>query len=926
MKQDQDPNGHGRDKNRSGAEPDEPLRIVPEVGEHKDDSNVLRSFTDPGGTVARGATAREAIEQFLARRGKDLKADAADMREVSSAEGVNTLRIRYQQFHNGVPVLGTTLQAVADLTLASVVQVDNAVDTDLAGAPAPNDAKHPSDLTAAALAPFQKDYESAQVTGTTQAYLRYTERPTVPETDYPTATVSLLSAGAPPDAAVHLVQDMTVETSGPFEVFRVVVDAVTGELMWVALLGKYVVADMRVFSPDPVTESNSAALHGGSSAATLNPFRHAVQAEIDPPSEGTFRLEGTWVRSRDWDTPNFNQPAENAASFNYETYPADRRFLSVNAYYWLDSAARYLRSLGNPTLNANMKRVDVDAQALNGADNSEWLGMTVPPRIRFGEGGAPDAGDFGVIVHEYVHGVFDWLEANHGGSGSYEHSICDVLPAVFRDRFNLAGNRRTETFPFDNNATNRWSTERTLDRVERFDDAGFGGYAINLRNSMLGTALWQCYLGMGGDSPEPGVRVQAADAIIRTMMEMLLIVPDDNSTGAAHAVSMAQGCITADTALTGGLYSKVMDEAFIDRGLWVRRAVDLYISDSAGDSGDIPSPGPHWTSPDIWVRNVDIAAGDNPELGHQAPVNNQPNYLYVRVRNRGTRPAPAGTFRLETFRCDPGTGMIWPTHFQSIGQLVIPDPVPPGGSVRVGPFIWTPQTTGHEGLLAVVHGAPDPSITATLNGQVPHHLLVRFDNNVGQRNMTSQMVVPGGRTRTSLTLRGGVGTTANSWQLDATALPQDTKITLHLPRRVVEPATLSGFTGTAGTDTGSALTMSGASTGAIGGFPLLSGELVDVEIVTDFPHEAEHLRVYPMVAAQHQDGVPAGRLTVEITAVKEPGDFFFGNPDSNEVHVSSCTLWPGLGPGSKVPFLQLQDALARGYTGCASCLPHTNTG
>lgn len=123
------------------------------------------------------------------------------------------------------------------------------MDLDLAGAPVPTDAKRLSDLTAAALAPFKDNYESAEITDATQAYLRYTERPTVPRTDYPTATVSLLSSGAPPDAAVHLVQDLTVETGGPFEVFRVVVDAVTGELLWVALRSKYVAANMQVFSP-----------------------------------------------------------------------------------------------------------------------------------------------------------------------------------------------------------------------------------------------------------------------------------------------------------------------------------------------------------------------------------------------------------------------------------------------------------------------------------------------------------------------------------------------------------------------------------------------------------------------------------------------------------------------------------------------------
>ena len=174
---------------------------------------------------------------------------------------------------------------------------------------------------------------------------------------------------------------------------------------------------------------------------------------------------------------------------------------------------------------------------------------------------------------------------------------------------------------------------------------------------MLATALWDCYLGMGGDSQYESVKLKAADAMIRTMMEMLLIVPDSSTNDLTHTVSMAQGCITADIALTGGLYAKVMDDAFIDRGLWNLRQTDVYIHDSSADTGNLPSPIPHWTSPDIWVRNKHTGVGENPADGHQEPITNQLNYLYVKVRNRGTAAAAANTLTLEAFHCDPGTGM-----------------------------------------------------------------------------------------------------------------------------------------------------------------------------------------------------------------------------------------------------------------------------
>ncbi|MEU1935511.1 hypothetical protein ACH49O_08035 [Streptomyces coeruleorubidus] len=913
-------------RNMPGPEAGQPLRMVPDAGEHADADGVLRTYVDPGATLTRAPTARKAIDRFMRARSKDLKTDRIDLREVDSAEGAATLRVRYQQFHHDLPIVGATVQAVADVKQAAVIQVDHTAEIDVADAPDPGAAQPLDAVRKSALAPFQGDFESAGVIRDELVYLRDTTRPPLPDTDYPTASIALLKKGRKPDGALHLVHDLLVETTGPFEHFRVAMDAVSGKLLWLALAGKYVTAGLRVFMPDPVTASDDATVHGGSSTATLDASCRDVQAEVGPAVGGRFRLDGDWIRCTDWDTPAFPQPEETSPDFSYQPYPADRAFLSANAYYWLDSFARYLRSLGNTTLNTNMVKVEVDAQAYDGADQSEWHGTLTPPRIRFGEGGAPDAGDLGVIAHEYAHGVFDWLGAQHGGSGSYEHSVCDALPAIYRDRFNPNGHRRTETFPFDNNATDQWSTERRLDLTERFDDPAFNGFGVNLRNSMLGTALWRCYLGMGGDSPDPAVRIAAADAINRTMLEMLLIVPDDSSTAPSHAVSMARGCITADSALTGGLYSKVMDEAFVNQGLWAPRPVDVCIGDNPADLGTVPSSAPFWTSPDIWVRNNDISTGDNPELGHEPPINNRPNYLYVRVHNRGTQAAASGAFQVETFRCDPGTGMLWPTHFQPLGTLVINQPIPAGGSVRVGPFVWTPQIVDHECLVAVVHGAPDPAVTATLNGPVPHGHLVRFDNNVAQRNVAPQLAAPGGKTHMTITLRGGLARTTGSWHLDATALPDDTRVSIRTLSRITHDAELTGLTVTEAGAVRSTLEMPGGATAVVDGFTLEADDRVAADITIDFSHHAEHLRLYPFVATQYQDGLIAGRMTIQITAVKELEDFFFGNPRSGELHISTCPHWPRLGAGSKVPFLRAEDALARGYNGCAYCQPALNTG
>lgn len=896
----------------------------PKVGEVVR-GKVLREYSDPAAGPTRSPSARDAIERFLSARANDLKTDSLDVREESAAEGSNTLRIRYRQYLNDLPVFGAGIHAAANIAKSAVTRVDNHVDTEVDAAPAPDSAKSLDDVTPAALAPFAA-YGSATVTGATLGYLRdrADARPTIPASDYPTASVELLGSGMAADGRLHLVHEVQVETAEPFERFRVVVDAVSGRLRFVALIGEYVAATGQVFLPDPVSESDSGTLSRTSTAATLNAFRHTVTMDIDAASGGVFRLQGPWFRSVDWDSPTLAVPSEATADFSYQTHPADRHFLNVNAYHWLDSFARYLRTLGNPTLNGAMSRVDVDAQGFNGADNSEWVPGS-PNRIRFGEGGVPDAADFGVVIHEYLHGVFDFLGSSHGGSGSYEHSFCDAIAAIYRDQHNPARHRRTETFPFDNNATDRWSTVRTLDRAERFDDVGFSGYGSDLRNSMLGTVIWQSYVGVGGDSDDAGVRQRACDVVMRTFMEMLLSVPDDSSTAVGHAVSLAQGMIDADLTLTGGLHAKVFDTAAVNRGLWPTRAVDLWIGDSPADLGAIPSPVPHWTSPDLWVRNLGPADGDDPSGGHQEPIIGQVNYLYVTVHNRGTAPSTAGTFSVEAFHCDPGTGMIWPTHFTSMGSLTIGAAIPAGGSVRVGPFLWTPAVLNHECLLAVVHGADDPAVTANLIGSVPHDQLVRFDNNVGQRNVNPQMAVPGGGMKASMTIHGGLTRTTNSVQFDASALPADTRIDVRTLTRLIDAATLSQLAVTKPGAVKSTMSMAGQVDAQMAGFSLAAGEDTVVDLVIEFSHQADHLTTYPLVVTQHQDGQVVGRVTIDIVALKDLDDYYFGNPRSMEVHVTTCPFWPALGRFSKRPFARIDEALARGYNGCAYCLPEYNT-
>jgi len=108
-------------------------------------------------------------------------------------------------------------------------------------------------------------------------------------------------------------------------------------------------------------------------------------------------------------------------------------------------------------------------------------------------------------------------------------------------------------------------------------------------------------------------------------------------------------------------------------------AQDLYMKDTTLDTGVEPNPdtGPMWVSDDIWVRNVPDPGykpypfpegfptwtpltHENPE--YRDPKFSVPNYVYVRVRNRGSSDS-SGTERLRLYWAKASTGLAWPTQW-----------------------------------------------------------------------------------------------------------------------------------------------------------------------------------------------------------------------------------------------------------------------
>jgi hypothetical protein len=186
-------------------------------------------------------------------------------------------------------------------------------------------------------------------------------------------------------------------------------------------------------------------------------------------------------------------------------------------------------------------------------------------------------------------------------------------------------------------------------------------------------------------------------------------------------------------------------------GVWA--PTDVYLRDFVGDSGD-PHVGQVSLSPDIIVKQAPVAdpqmefgeanAGnrDRDDLS-DAVLPGQDNYLYLRMRNRGPRPADHVTARV--YWSETAT-LMTPNLWHAIGSGTL-GPVPAGDVLTVTSVIpWSAANIpgpGHYcfvGLLAT-RTDPGPDLTTLANWD-QFVALIRGENNVSWRNFEVVNVSP----------------------------------------------------------------------------------------------------------------------------------------------------------------------------------------
>ena len=150
---------------------------------------------------------------------------------------------------------------------------------------------------------------------------------------------------------------------------------------------------------------------------------------------------------------------------------------------------------------------------------------------------------------------------------------------------------------------------------------------------------------------------------------------------------------------------------------------DVYIRDNENDRGEVPSSGPTFDSPDIWVRwNQDGGAE------HQHPLPDQQNWLYVRAWNMG--PERATQVRAQVFVATASPS-IWPDMWQPLGEISFPDLA--AGENAVAALQWVPPAEDVR-FLVRINAAED---------MARHEWAVQYDNNIAQKNVVYRQLRPG---------------------------------------------------------------------------------------------------------------------------------------------------------------------------------------
>jgi len=573
--------------------------------------------------------------------------------------------------------------------------------------------------------------------------------PRVPRTiragHYYVVTEALFTTALPPWKALH---------------WRALIDVQTGTVLY---LRAFVTSAFgNVLRADPITLTGNTTITPASPAATLDPLTDIVTLPglTAPPAGNPQSLTGEYVGLGELSTPTIAAPTAALPAGNFSFSAATDNFGAVNTYYHCDGVFRMMAGMGidmaayfpDTTFPITVDHRDaslgtVNARGYGNAAGNGAGGMG----FNLAQSGAPVsiAADLRIVLHEFSHELL-WEHVNSPNFG-FCHSAGDSLAVILLDPDSNAPDR-FNTFPWisaivrrhDRDVTAGWAWGGTNDDTQYSSE------------QILSTTLFRFYRSTGGGSADVNMRRFAAGFAAHLIIRGIGMLAAMTTDPDVYATAMMDGDTgtTEFEGIAGGTVHKVIRWTFEKQGLYqpagaptpVASAgappdVDVYIDD--GRNGEYQYLGNFWNTTAIWNR---LTPAGGTEADHETPVVGVTNYLYVRVKNRGTQ--TANNIVVRAYHCIPATGLVWPDDWQAATTASLTaGSIASGGDTIVGPFEWTPEVVGHECLLAAVSADGDlsnidpASGLPSATGPSPHWHLVPFDNNIAQRNVAP---VPGG--------------------------------------------------------------------------------------------------------------------------------------------------------------------------------------
>lgn len=481
-------------------------------------------------------------------------------------------------------------------------------------------------------------------------------------------------------------------------------------------------------------------------------------------------------------------------------------FAAVNAYYHLDRMFALLESLGMPfssfpmgyTLpvpiihraalhpgpcnDGNCINAQVRLLLQNGDSKNQTVFFAFALADLARNPGSPKypveplgiACDVRVIWHEFCHALIaastNFLEF------PFAHSAGDALAAINGDPDSrlAAGDPENKyrgvTFPWgttpgrrhDRRTSDGWSWSSALGQRDGYENdiRDMFGYA---REQILASTLFRLYRAIGGDATtsddKPDIAARKAAALYSTYLIVRAIcslgpqrtVPAWNAE--SFAVALAEADIGTSMATPpldriGGTVHKVIRWAFEKQGLFQTddppgpgqpAPVDIFLED--GRKGEYEYKADWQASTDVIWNNTT----SDPNDGDQTPVPGTNNYIFVRVKNRGHRPAKNVTVCV--FSALKGQDTLWPNETKWTplsppgGTLTSKDQSTAHENLIFGPFAWRPVAHKSYSFLARIEADGDYSninpatmLPCALNA-TPLAQLVPLDNNIGLRTI-----------------------------------------------------------------------------------------------------------------------------------------------------------------------------------------------